>query len=107
MQRIWSLFKEDFINFIKKHDITVLVETHFKKDDCMPNVTGFKFYGKTRKSEERGGVGVLIRCSFLIDVISTSIDDILALKVTHELSTKQFILVCVYFPPLAPHAVTR
>ena len=28
-----------------------------------------------------------------------SIDDILASKVTHELSAKQFILICVYFPP--------
>ncbi|XP_055341251.1 uncharacterized protein LOC129590189 isoform X2 [Paramacrobiotus metropolitanus] len=100
LKRVFNLFEKDFTEFIKKHDIVALVETHLKSEYEIKQVAGYQTVSKVRTTFAGGGITVYLKnkfkCSIVYDQEASC--DVLAVKI--NVSEKEnVVMVCAYLAP--------
>lgn len=88
-------------------NIICVSETHLSHDETM-DIDKYKFYGRARSGVENqgrghGGVGILLRedifAKYTVEVCCNDFEGILGLKLRHNTTGYESVVVCNYLPP--------
>lgn len=84
-------------------DIICLCETHLTHFEYI-NIPQYKYYGKARQGlKKSGGVAILIKDDtfqeYSIELVCADTDGIIAVKLIHDFTEYETVIVCNYLPP--------